>query len=150
MRAAARLGAEVRERYAIQGLASEDDLDRALEGEGVLVAPPIALAGRLKAIRINDVIVLKAHLDSGWRRASKAHELGHFLMHDFNAFYLGVPHLDQLRNRYEREAQAFAGSLILGEPDEDIDDRLRAAYDEGLPLDFLFGYVGAVSVKVER
>lgn len=143
---ATRLALAVREKYGVTGVATEDEIDRMIAGEGVILADPYPMKGRLRGVLIDGVIVLRDGLDSGWRRCIKAHELGHHLMHDYNAFYLHQPHREHLKNRVERQAQAFAGALLTGEPfDEETSVRLHDAYEDGIPVDFLFSYFAALN-----
>lgn len=143
---ALRLAGAVREKYAIRGVATEDEIDLALAGEGLVVWERAPLRGRVRGLHYEGVVALGAHLGRGERCAVKGHELAHFLLHDRNALYLAVPSQKVLGSRHESEATLFAGGLLIGVPKDDLafDRRLHDAFDQGIPASFLFTYMNGL------
>lgn len=140
------LAVQLRERGHIRGTASEDDLRELVTADGMDVVDRWGFRSRrLRAMHVDGTIYLSHRLDRGWRLALTAHEYGHAVMHPGNHLYLAVPQLVHLRNRQEREAQVFAGTLLLGYPFRPgFDDVLSEAHNEGgIPADFLFGFMHA-------
>jgi hypothetical protein len=140
------LAERVRHAYHIDGLATEDRIDAAIGHMGLELVENLPLKGRLLGFHYDGVIGVREGLSGGERRAIKAHELGHYLLDNVNALYVVTSPQRLLLNRYEARAQMFAGALLLGPPDESagLDERLHEAYEDGIPLGFLFSYVGAV------
>ena len=136
----------LRDRHKIRGLATEADIDRVIDSFGIERAPDQPLVGRIRGMLLGGALVLNRSLTEGWRRAVKAHELGHYLLHRGSHFYISESNARMVLKQAEREAHVFAGALLLGSLDnEDYDARLHAAFDEGVPIEFLFAHQAALA-----
>ena len=137
----------LRDRYRLRGVATEDDVDRILGEHGLTICERWPFVGRVKALLVEDHVFLAKGLCRGERTAYKAHELGHFLLHEGNGLYLQVPARQMMNDKRERQAQLFAGALLLGSPVKTrrtIEARLAEAHGNGVPLDFLCSYASAI------
>lgn len=75
------------------------------------------------------ILYLNSALDENERRTVCAHELGHALLHgEHNALFLRE-RTDFVMERYEREADLFAGYLLLD--GETVDECLRNGWTAG-------------------
>ena len=136
----------IRMLYGIRGVASEEDVDRALEGHGLTIHERHPFRGRVKGLLIEDHVFIRRGLQSGERAAVKAHELGHYVLHEGNGLYLQVTQRF-VGQRRERQAQLFAGALILGSPSaasRHIRARIFEAQENGVPIEFLCSYASAI------
>lgn len=137
----------VRLSHGISGVASEEDVDRVIEAHGITVHERHPFVGRVKGLLIDDHIFIRSGLRSGERAAIKAHELGHFVLHDGNGLYLKMPKHRLIGHRRERQAQLFAGALILGSPAAarlQIKERIFEASENGVPTTFICSYASAI------
>ncbi|MCY4583482.1 MAG: ImmA/IrrE family metallo-endopeptidase [Chloroflexi bacterium] len=67
----------------------------------------------LQEMKVDDVIGVAERLDASWRRWVIAHAIGHSLLHPGNHLWMQEHTL--LGHRVEREAEEFAGALLVDE-----------------------------------
>lgn len=143
-----RLAEAIRERYGIDGVAAEPEVDCALAGQGMRTWITPKLPASIKGVHFEGVAIVRFGLTTGERCVVKLHELGHYLLHDANGLYLAQSDRAMLADRREREAQVFAGGVLIGSPRRrGFDERLQEAHEEGVPVDFLFSYCNALLVS---
>ena len=75
----------------------------------------------LQEMKVDNVIGVAERLDAPWRRWVIAHAIGHSLLHPGNHLWMQDHTL--LGHRVEREAEEFAGALLMDE---------REALEQGL------------------
>ena len=80
----------------------------------------------LQEIQIDGVIGVAERLDASWRRWVIAHAIGHWLLHPGNHLWMQEHTL--LGGRVEREAEEFAGALLVDES-EALEQRLVETWD---------------------
>ena len=73
----------------------------------------------LQEMQADNSIAVAQRLDAPWRRWVIAHVIGHSLPHPGN--HLWMQHHTLLGHRVEREAEEFAGALLVGETGEVTD-----------------------------
>ena len=104
----------------------------------VIRAPLVEMRGLRQYVKRRTIVYVNACLDEPQQRLVCAHELGHALLHEgHNALFLRE-RTDFVMERYEREADLFAGYLLLD--GETVEECLRngwtseqAAAFTGLP-----------------
>ena len=104
----------------------------------VIRAPLVEMRGLRQYVKRRTIVYVNASLDEPQQRLVCAHELGHALLHEgHNALFLRE-RTDFVMERYEREADLFAGYLLLD--GETVEECLRngwtseqAAAFTGLP-----------------
>ena len=101
----------VREAFAISGVPTDEDLQRILCCLQVDTAER-ELPRELAELLTNDVLILRPHLPHDCRRWAIAHAIGHLLAHAGSQIQLP----DVLTCRQERQADVFAGFLLIGLP----------------------------------
>lgn len=67
----------------------------------------------LQEMQIDGVIAVANRLDASWRRWVIAHAIGHWVLHPGNHLWMQEHTL--LGRRVEREAEEFAGALLVDE-----------------------------------
>jgi hypothetical protein len=128
---------------------SAADVERLVADAGLAVrpwpfAPPVlgVLWGRTVGVR--------SDLVGGALAATLAHELGHWrLGHAGGRLHAPWVRPD-LEEADERDAQAFAGALLLGLPDARFDERCADAVADGVPVAVVFGYFAAYASRMTR
>lgn len=131
--------------HNILGVASEEDVDRAIAGHGLTLHERYPFVGRVRGAIIDDHVFIADGLCGGERIAVKAHELGHYVLHEGNGFYLQMPMHRIIGLRRDRQAQLFAGALILGSPTGvSVSERIIEAQENGVPIEFLCSYASAI------
>jgi hypothetical protein len=160
MHTALRIAESLRSDYRIQGIASEDEIERVLTDQGLVCQLSRRLRGRLKGYLYHTTVRVRASLARPERAFVEAHELAHHVLGHGNALYLAVPSRRLMLNKEEVQATLFAGALMMGTPrmGPHFDGRLHDAYDAGIPLDCLFNYAtallrvhdGALMLPLER
>lgn len=142
----------MRAKFGLVGkVATEADIDAILAAHGIRVeADP--LEPRTPGYRLGtDLIIVADTLTPEERLIVKAHELGHILLHRGKhiSFFFKTDKPAQergLSDRRECQANAFAAALLLGNLwGPEIDNRYQQAFERGLPIATLFGFVKAAN-----
>ncbi len=138
------LAGEVRRHYGVRGALSDDVLDQALAASFVRVIET-PLAGRVREMCYDRCIVIRPGLPRDLRRWLICHAYWHIMLGFANHAYLDE--FDPvLRRRDERDAEKFAGWLLLGEHLPRSEPwATAAAYD--VPEDRLRRWYGLVNVQ---
>ena len=82
----------------------------------------------LQEMQVDNVIGVAERLDASWRRWVVAHAIGHSLLHPGNHLWMQDHTL--LGHRVEREAEEFAGALLVDE-DEALEQGLVHPWEVG-------------------
>lgn len=132
---------EIRSRHGIEGVASEDEVDRAVAGAGFDLREDRPYEDRLYGRFFRGTVCVKRGLWPELRRVVKAHELGHGVLGHDTGYYL-QPALggEVPRGAAEIQAQIFAWTLLVGEPAPSADGltaQMHAAHEAGVSLPFL-------------
>lgn len=124
----------------VVGIATEAQIERAIEGAGLEWWDEAPLEGRVYGFLFDGVVYVRRGVTPGTRLVVKAHELGHALLgHDagaFTAVHGGIP-----VSRHEQDAHAFAFAALLGPPaatGTGITRQIQAGGRADLPVGFLF------------
>jgi len=128
-RAAREKAREIFQEYKANGGSVPIDVDRLIEKNGIKLVSfderRSSLAGMLLVDRDNVIIVVNANTSQKRQRFTKAHELGHYLLHknpDDPIFHRDE-RSSQGTDRVEIDANTFAAELLM--PAEEV--RTRAA-----------------------
>lgn len=125
------------------GLRVDDLLDRVMAHLNLSTAR-VALPCGARAVIYDRLILLDTGLSPAERRWAIAHEIGHYVLHagDFLTFYEPV-----LGSRRERQADLFAGTLLLGWPVADPPETLADEY--GLPFPQVAAWLRSAGTLLE-
>lgn len=142
------VAAMTRGAVGVRGLACERDVLAAVEYAGATVRYFRGVRD-LPGLQIGRSIWLSDDLEPGLRRYVLAHELGHVEMRHGLSLYTAP--LSLYGTRAETEADAYAGTLLLGVPaGPGFDEALIDAQSEGIPDDCLVRYLNAVGPELRR
>lgn len=138
MLAAVTAALEIRARLGIEGVAAEEQIDRAIADAGLVLWADAPLEGAVYGLFVGGVVAIKPGLWPGTRLVVKAHEAGHGVLGHEAARYeeraVGEPTAKEIL------AQLFAFALLVGRPASTHDGltaQMHAAHDAGVPLGFL-------------
>lgn len=135
----------------IEGVATMGEVADAVQAAG-LVVREYPFRSELTALILGRHVYVRDDLDPESRKLALAHELGHFVLGHGNMLLsspLTRAQLSVYGNRDERDAQIFGGVFVLGYPfSGNLDDRLREAVDDGMPVSRLFAFFNALAVAV--
>ena len=106
MTRAQRVGREMRRQLGLQGEVDAEAVANRLGCE-VVTWPLLTL----EEMASGDAIAVAKRLDPSWRRWVVAHALGHKVLHPGNHAWMRAR--TQLGHRLEREAEEFAGALLM-------------------------------------
>ncbi len=149
LRAVAR-ALEVRARQGITGVATEDQIDRAIRGAGLAIRDDRPYVGNLQGRLFRRTVCVRRGVSSGRRRSVKAHELGHHVLGHGDADAYSVRGR-VLGARDEVETEIFAWTLALGRPSRTLRGltvQMHRAHDAGLPLDWLCDVLSMLAVRL--
>jgi hypothetical protein len=138
MRAAVERALGVRASLGLTGVAAPGDVVAAVAAAGLAYRDDRPYKGRIQGRFYRRTVCVRADLWPGQKMVVGAHELAHAVLgHAEGAFYAaGPPDVDD----DEADAQAFAWTLIVGEPARTTDAltaQIQAAWRAGVPVDFL-------------
>lgn len=105
---AQRRGKELRRELGLRGRVDAEEVARHLGLEVWQWAFRV-----LQEIQVDGVIGVAERLEPSWRRWVIAHAIGHWVLHPGN--HLWMQEHTQLGRRVEREAEEFAGGLLVDE-----------------------------------
>lgn len=133
----------------IEGVATMTAVADAVQAAGLEIRE-YPFRSELTALILGRNVYVRDDLDPESRKLALAHELGHFVLGHGNMLLASpMTQLGVYGSRDERDAQIFGGVFVLGYPfSGNLDDRLREAVDDGMPVSRLFAFFNALAVAV--
>lgn len=148
-RRAVRRALAIRRELGIVGVATAEEVDRAIVAAGVRRWPDDAMPDRLYGAYYRGVIRVRRGLLPGTATYVAAHELGHAVCgHARGAYEAPLAGGAPPEEAAEEEAHLFAFGLMLGRPARTtggLDGQLHAGCEAGLPLPMLFEVVNVLA-----
>ena len=108
MTRAQRRGKEIRRELGLRGRVDAEEVANRLGLDVLMWSFQV-----LQEMQVDGAIAVAKRLDASWRRWVIAHAIGHSILHPGN--HLWMQEHTQLGRRVEREAEEFAGALLVDE-----------------------------------
>lgn len=108
MTRAQRRGKEIRRELGLRGRVDAEEVANRLGLDVLTWSFQV-----LQEMQVDGTIAVARRLDASWRRWVIAHAIGHSILHPGN--HLWMQEHTQLGRRVEREAEEFAGALLVDE-----------------------------------
>lgn len=121
MTRAQRRGKEIRRELGLRGRVDAEEVANRLGLDVLTWSFQV-----LQEMQIDGAIAVAKRLDASWRRWVIAHAIGHSILHPGN--HLWMQEHTQLGHRVEREAEEFAGALLVDES-EALEEGLVEPWD---------------------